>query len=214
MPQMAIYDMAGEKAGEIDVPDDLLGLPFNADLVHQAVVAVDHGRKRRCGKAKRRDEVRLTGAKWYRQKGLGRARHGDQGAPLFVGGGAAHGPKGMAGSHRMPRRMRRKATFTALSERAREGAVIIVDKLQLEGISTKRFVQVMEDLELEGRILMLVGEQEAADEALRLSSRNVPGLIIRPMPHFNTRDVLWAEEIVITQAGLEQLMGGGADDAD
>ena len=214
MPHMAIYDMAGEKAGEIEVPEELLGLPFNAHLVHQAVVAVDHRRKRRCGKAKRRSEVSRTGAKWYRQKGLGRARHGDRAAPIFVGGGAAHGPKGIAGSHRLPRKMRRKATFSALSERAREGAVTIVDKVQLEAISTKRFVQVLEDLELEGRILMLIGEQEAADEALHLSARNVPGVIVRPMPHFNTRDVLWAEEIVITRAGLEQLMGGGADDAD
>lgn len=213
MPHMAIYDMTGEKAGEIEVPDDLLGLPFNPDLVHQAVVAADYGRKRRCGKAKRRGEVSLTGAKWYRQKGLGRARHGDRGAPIFVGGGAAHGPTGVAAGHRMPRKMRRKATFTALSERAREGAVTIVDNVRLEAISTRRFVQVLEDLELEGRILMLVGEQEAADRALQLSARNVPGLVMRPMPHFNARDVLWAETIVITRAGLEQLIGGGADDA-
>lgn len=214
MPHMAIYDMAGEKSSDIEVPDDLLGLPFNADLVHQAVLTVDRQRKRRCGKVKGRAEVAATSAKWYRQKGLGRARHGAQSAPLFVGGGVAHGPTGVHGSYKMPKRMRRKAVFTALSERVRGGAVTIVERLELEGISTKAFVEVLEDLELEGRILMLVGKEEAADEVLHKSSRNVPGLIVREAPHFNTRDVVWAEEILITRPALAQITGGGSESAE
>lgn len=213
MPHMAVYDMAGEKTQEVELPDDLFGLPYNADLVHQAVVAVDAQRKRRCGKTKTRGEVRLTGAKWYRQKGTGRARHGDQSPPHFVGGGVAHGPKGIQGSHKMPRRMRRKALFTALSARVREGAVTLVDRLELESISTRRFVEVLDNLELYGSVLMLLGSQEAGDEVLYKSSRNVPGLTAREVPHINTRDVLKADNILMTRAALEQMMGGAADSA-
>ena len=214
MPNMAIYNMSGELAENVEVPDDVMGLPFNAELVHQAVVAVDHSRKRRCGKAKTRSAGSLTGAKWFRQKGLGRARHGDRNAPIFVGGGQAHGPKGIPGRHVLPRKMRRKATFTALSQQVRDGAVTLVEGIELDGISTKRFVQILADLELEGRTLMLMSPEEAEDEVLYKSARNVPDLVVRPVPHFNVRDVLWAEEIVITRAALEFLMGGGADDAE
>ncbi len=213
MPHMAIYDMGGGKAADIEVPDDVLGLPFNADLVQQAVLAADAGRKRRGGKAKTRGEVAVSGIKWYRQKGLGRARHGDHGAPVFVGGGQAHGPKGLPRSYKMPRRMRRKAVYTALSQRARQGALTIVDQLEFDAISTKRFVQVLADLEITGRILMLLSVTEAADEVLNKSARNIPALVARQVPHFNTRDVLWAEEILITRAALEQLTQGGIDSA-
>lgn len=214
MPQLAVYDMAGEKTADIEVPEEVLGVPYNADLVHQALVAVEHERKRRCGKAKTRGDVDVTTAKWYRQKGTGRARHGDQSSPHFVGGGAAHGPKGIPGSHRIPRKMRQKAKLCALSSRAYHGALTVVEKFELEKISTRRFVQVLDDLELAGRILLLLGTDEAADEVLYKSARNIANLVARPMPHFSVRDVLWADEVVITRAALAQLVGGDADDAE
>lgn len=214
MPQLAVYDMAGEKTADIDVPDEILGVPYNADLVHQALVAVEHGRKRRCGKAQTRGEVQMTTAKWYRQKGTGRARHGAQSAPQFVGGGAAHGPKGIQGSHRIPRKMRQKAKLCALSSRAATDAMTVVEKFELQGISTQRFVQVLNDLDLSGRILLLLDAPEAADEVLYKSARNIHNLVARPVPHFSVRDVLWADEIVITRAALAQLVGGDADDAE
>ncbi|MCE5216165.1 50S ribosomal protein L4 [bacterium] len=214
MPQMAVYDQAGEKTTQIEVPDEILGLPFNADLVQQAVTAVDYARKRRCGKAKDRGEVSITGAKWYRQKGTGRARHGDQAPPHFVGGGVAHGPKGIQPTHKMPKQMRRKATYCALSARAREGAFTIIDKLQFETISTKKFAQVLADLEVDGRILLLLSPEEARDEVIFKSVRNIQALVAREVPHFNVRDVLWADEIMMTQAALTLIMGGAEADAD
>jgi large subunit ribosomal protein L4 len=214
MPSMAVYDQTGAKTAEMDVADDILGVAYNPDLVHQAVLYVDAHRKRKCGKAKTRGEVDATGTKWYRQKGLGRARHGARSAPTFVGGGKAHGPTGEQRSYKMPRKMRRKALCCALSERARRGRLTVVDALALEAISTKAFVQVLADLKLDGRILMLLGPDEARDEILHKSSRNVPSLLAREAPHLNTRDVLWAEEILITRAGLAQLMGGDVEDAE
>jgi large subunit ribosomal protein L4 len=214
MPQLAVYDMAGEKTADIDVPDEILGIPFNADLVHQALVAVEHQRKRRCGKTKTRGDVDMTTAKWYRQKGTGRARHGDQSPPHFVGGGVAHGPKGITGSHRIPRKMRQKAKLCALSSRAYHGAVTVVEKFELEKISTRRFAQALDDLDLKGKILLLLDAEEARDEVLYKSARNIPNLVARPVPHFSVRDVLWADEIVFTRAALAQLVGGDAGDAE
>lgn len=213
MPHMALYDMAGDKTGDVQVPEELFGLPMNQALVHQAVVAVDHQRKRRCGKAKGRSDVALSGVKWYRQKGLGRARHGARSAPTFVGGGKAHGPVGVAGTHKMPKRMRRKALFIALSERLRCGGVTLVDEVKMESISTKRFAQFLQDIRVEGKILMLLSTAEAADEVLYLSARNVPNLVAREIPHFNTREVLWAERVLLTKGALEQLMEVGTSDA-
>lgn len=215
MPRFALYDMNGEKTGDVAVSDALLGLPFNADLVHQAVLAVDAQRKRRCGKAKRRGDVDMTTAKMYRQKGLGRARHGARNSPTFVGGGSAHGPTGEQRSFKMPKRMRRKAVLTALSQRGRDGRLTLVDRLAMDEISTKVFAEKLAGLRIQsGRLLVLVGTEEAQDRALYLSSRNIPQLVMREVPTFNTRDVLWAERIILTQAALDQMMGGGPEDAE
>ena len=214
MPNMAVYDMQGEKTGDVDVPDEIMGLPYNPDLVHQAIRAVDAQRRRRAGKTKGRAEVRGTSAKWYRQKGLGRARHGARSAPLFVGGGVAHGPTGVQRTFKMPKRMRGKALFVALSQRAREGSMTIINAFGLDGISTARFVEVLEDLDLGGRVLMLLSPEEANDEVLYKSARNVPDLIAREVPHFNTREVVWAEDILITRGALDRIMQGALGDAD
>ena len=114
---------------------------------------------------------------------------------VFVGGGKAHGPVGVEGTHKMPKKMRRKALFTALSERLRKGGLTLVDGLQMEQISTKRFAQFLKDMRVDGRILMLLSSQEAQDEVLYKSARNVPNLIAREVPHFNTREVVWAEGV-------------------
>ena len=113
----------------------------------------------------------------------------------------------------MPKKMRRKALFSVLSERARRGKVTIVDRLAMESISTRVFVETLESLSLKGRILMLLGKDEAADEVLCKSCRNIPGLVAREAPHLNARDALWAEEILMTSAALAQLAGGDADSA-
>ncbi len=205
MPQLAVRNMEGEKVGQVEVSDEVLGLPLNMDLIHQALCVVES--KRHVGRHKtlRRGEIDLTKAKWYRQKGLGRARHGSRSAAQFVGGYKAHGPTGEKRVLRMPKRMRRKAVLTALSQQVRDGVVTIVDKFELPEISTRQMVKTLEKLGCQGRTLMLLSPEEFRDEVLYLSCRNIPKLIRREVPHFSIRDVLWAEHILITQAALEAL---------
>ncbi len=214
MPEVALYDRQGEKVGQVELADEVFGTAVNHDLIHQAVVAVERAMNQDSARTKGRADIRMTGAKWYRQKGTGRARHGAQSAPLFVGGGVAHGPRGPRRKPRLSRKMRRKALYAALSARIHDNAILIVDEVAADEISTAQFVAMLEDLGAEGRVLMLLGRDEAQDEKVYKSGRNIEGLLMRESPHINARDVLWADTIIISEAGLEALCEGVRANAD
>jgi large subunit ribosomal protein L4 len=206
MPQLALWNMEGEQVGDVEVGDALFDEPLNRDLLHQAVVTIESRRKRHAGKSKKRSEVITSGAKIWPQKGLGRARHSDRGAPLFVGGAKAHPARPRSGNKRMPKKMRRKALACALSAMRRDHGVTVIDSIECDRPRTKTIVRMLEDLALDDRrVLLMLTEDEMADENIVLSCRNVPNLHLRQSPHLNARDVLWAEEIAFTQAALDDL---------
>lgn len=213
MPQLALYDTAGQKVGEVEADAEVFGAALNRDLMHQAVMVVDGQRKQKSGRAKSRGEVSLTGAKMYRQKGLGRARHGARSAPTFVGGGAAHPPQGNRRVLVMPKKARHRALNCALSALARRGKVLVVEKLAFETPRTKAMVELLATMHVQGHVLLMASRDEATSESNYKSARNIPGLVLRESPHMNTRDALWADYIVFTQSGLEALTGGGMADA-
>jgi large subunit ribosomal protein L4 len=213
MPHLALWSAEGERKGDIEAPAEVFGAALNRDLLHQAIMVVDSQRNRKAGRAKRRDEVSVTGAKMYRQKGLGRARHGDQAPPHFRGGGVAHPPDGNRRVLTMPKKARRLALHGALSAQARRGRVMLLDKLVMTEPRTKAMVELLAAMRVSGRVLLLTSADEARDENNHKSCRNLSGLVLREAPHFNPRDVLWADHVVLTQAGLEALTGGGAADA-
>jgi large subunit ribosomal protein L4 len=208
MPEVALYDKQGEKVGQIELADEMFGAEVNEGLIHQTVVAVERAMSQDSARTLRRSEVRMTKAKWYRQKGTGRARHGAQSAPIFVGGGVAHGPSEPRRKPKVTRKMRRKALYSALSAKMDEGAVVVVDEVVLEDFSTRSFIEMLDGLGADGRMLMLLGSDEARDEKVYKSGRNIPKLIMRESPHINARDVIWAETIIISQAGLAALSEG------
>lgn len=213
MPQLALWNASGERVGDMEVPVDVFAADLNRDLLHQAVMVVDAQRNRKCGRAKRRGEVNMTGAKMYRQKGLGRARHGDQSPPHFAGGGVAHPPRGDRRVLAMPKKARRLALYTALSAQARRRRVLVLEELAMTEPKTKAAAELLAGLRVQGRVLLVASGEEARNENNYKSFRNLPELIMREAPHFNTRDVLWADYVVLTKAGLETLVGGGAADA-
>ncbi len=208
MPEMALWNMEGDKVGDIEASDALFDEPLNRDLLHQAVVVADSRRKRHAGKSKKRSEVVGSGAKIWPQKGTGRARHSDRKAPLFVGGAKAHPTRPRPGDKRMPKKMRRKALACALSEMYRDHRLTIIDAIECDQPRTKTIVRMLENLALdEARVLLMLSDDEMADENLVLSCRNVKKLHLRQSPHLNARDVLWAEELVFTQAALATMEG-------
>lgn len=208
MPEVALYDRQGEKVGQVELAEEIFGAEVNQDLIHQAVVAIERAMMQDSARTLSRSEVNLTKAKWYRQKGTGRARHGAKSAPLFVGGGVAHGPRGPRRKPKLSRKMRRKALYAALSAKMDDNAIIVVDEVSADEFSTRRFMEMLEGLGASGRTLMLLGSDEARDEKVYKSGRNIPSLIMRESPHINARDVIWAETIIISRAGLAALSEG------
>jgi large subunit ribosomal protein L4 len=213
MPQLKLHNQAGEQVGEVEVPEMVFGAALNRDLIHQSLLVIDNQRLRKTGWAKRRGEVALTGAKMYRQKGLGRARHGSRSAPLFKGGGMAHPPRGDGRQLTLPRKVRRAALNGALSDMARRKRIKVIESLDLAEPKTRVMVELLAALGVEGKIIVLATADEANSDSNYKSCRNVPQLVLRESPHINTRDVLWADYLVVTSGGLQALVGGGTDDA-
>lgn len=213
MPQLSVYDTAGQKVGQVEAADEVFAAPMNRDLLHQAVLVIEDQRGRKAGLAKTRGQVDRTTAKMYRQKGLGRARHGDRGAPLFVGGGVAHPPKGGNRERVMPKKARRKALHCALSDKAKRGKVLVLQELALTAPRTKDVVELLAAMHVQGKVILMVSHDEAANESNAKSVRNIPNLVLRESPHMNARDALWADYLILTQAALPALTGGGDADA-
>jgi len=123
MPDVPLWNMKGEQMGAVTLSDTIFGAPRNHGLIHQAIVMIAQSQKRYAGHTKDRADINRTTAKWYRQKGTGRARHGSRSASIFVGGLKAHGPNGVPRSVSMPRKMRRKALYSALSAQLADGVI-------------------------------------------------------------------------------------------
>ncbi len=159
--------------------------------------------KRRAGthSTKTRGEVAYSGRKLLPQKGTGNARHGDRGAPIFVGGGVAHGPKPRDYSYHLNKKVRKKALKMALSDRAKEGRIVVIEDFTFEEPKTKRAVELLKSLGLEKeKVLVVIPEK---DINVQKSFRNLPNAKVLPVEGLNVYDILWANNVVITKSALE-----------
>jgi large subunit ribosomal protein L4 len=160
--------------------------------------------KRRAGthSTKTRGEVAYSNRKILPQKGTGNARHGDRGAPIFVGGGIAHGPKPRDYSYNLNKKVRRKALKMALSDRAKEGRIVVVEDFSLEQPKTKQAVELLKNLGLDRKkVLVIIPEK---DVNIQKSFRNLPNAVVLPVEGLNVYDILWANKLVITQSALKK----------
>jgi large subunit ribosomal protein L4 len=192
--------MVGEQVDEIELPPDIFEAPVNVSLMHQALVRQLANARLGTHKTKSRGEVNRTKAKWYRQKGTGRARHGSRNAPIFVGGGVAHGPRPRSYGKRMPRKMRRAALRSALSVKAAEGQIVVLDRLEMEAPRAKEMVAMLRGLGVDGSALILLPER---DEAVEKSARNLPGVKTLRASYLNVRDLLKYEKVLMPLGALQ-----------
>jgi large subunit ribosomal protein L4 len=199
MPTTPLYDKTGSEAGTIDLPDALFAAPVNTAVMHQAMVAQMAGRRIGTASTKTRAEVRGGGRKPYRQKGTGRARQGTLSAPHYAGGGVAFGPSPRKYDKRLPRRMRRLALVGALTSKFDDGVIKVVNDLTLDEIKTKQLLSHLASLEAAGKVLVV---EDGKNEALEMSARNVPGLVVIRSDSLNIVDVLDADVIVITKPSI------------
>jgi large subunit ribosomal protein L4 len=199
MAQISVKNTAGKDTGKVDLDDATFGIQPNVPVMHQVVTAQLAARRAGTQSTKTRSEVRGGGAKPYRQKGTGNARQGSIRSPQFVGGGVALGPKPRKYNQKTPKKMVRLALRSALSDRAAEGKVIVVDEWGWETPSTKAGKAALAALGLEGNVLVVVGRDDAA---AALSFRNLTEVQLIAPGELNAYDVLCNEYIVFTQSVL------------
>lgn len=203
--KVPVKDMNGQEVDTVELAADIFEAPIKVGLMHQAYVRQMANARQGTHKAKSRGEVRLTKQKWYRQKGTGRARHGSKNAPIFVGGGVAHGPRPRKYSKDMPKKMRRAALRSALSAKAADEAVIVVDKLEMEEPKTRVMKQSLGYLtEDAGTVLVLLAEQNVNVEK---SIRNLDYVTYIRANYLNVRDLLKYDLLVVPLDALDVING-------
>jgi large subunit ribosomal protein L4 len=190
-----VYSAAGEQTGEVGLDPDVFGIEPNVPVMHQVVTAQLGAARSGSANTKTRAEVRGGGRKPWRQKGLGRARHGSIRSPQWRGGGVVFGPRPRDYSQRTPKKMKRLALLSALSVRAAEDQIKIVEAFDWDVPKTKRAVELLEAMDVEGKALFVL---DRSDAVVELSLRNLRRVIVNPPDQLNTYDVLWADTIVFT----------------
>jgi large subunit ribosomal protein L4 len=200
MASIEVRDQAGKKVGEQELDPAIFDVQVNVPLMHQVVTAGMAAQRAGTHSTKTRAEVSGGGKKPWRQKGTGRSRHGSSRSPIWVGGGISHGPKPRDYEKRVPKKMKRLALRGALTDRAREGRIMILDGLSFDAPSTKSALGVLEGLDAEGLVLLVLA---APDEVVQKSFRNLSHVRIAFSGNLGTHEVLYADWIVFTKDALQ-----------
>lgn len=201
--QVPVVNIQGKEVSTVELPDYIFGIEVNVGLMHQAYVRQMANARLGTAHTKTRSEINLTTAKWYRQKGTGRARHGARSAPIFVGGGRAHGPRNNRNYKQdMPKKMRRKALRSALSALLRDNQIVFVDDLALSENKTKAAAQAVKAITgTENALVLYTPEQKELAQSFRNLERTQP----LHVGYLNIRDLLRHEKVVISLAALDSI---------
>jgi large subunit ribosomal protein L4 len=189
----------------VDLPPEIFDVTLNVPLVHQVVVAQLAAARQGTHSTKTRGEVRGGGKKPYRQKGTGRARQGSTRAPQFAGGGVVHGPHPRDYAQRTPKKMKAAALRCALSDRARNGRIHIVDAFATDVPSTKAAKAAVAAVSERRNVLVVLGREETN---AWLSLRNLPEVHLLHADQLNTYDVLVSDDVIFTRAAFDAFVAG------
>lgn len=197
-----VKNTSGTTIEELELRDDIFGIAPNTAVMHQALVRQLANQRLGTHKTKTRGEVARTTAKWFRQKGTGRARHGSRKAPIFVGGGKAHGPVPRDYTQKMPRKMRRLALRSALSAKAAAEQLIVLDKLAFDQPKTVEVLQLLDNLQISGSAVILLPER---NENVEKSARNLENVKTIRAGYLNIRDLLGHSYVIIPKDAVTQI---------
>lgn len=221
-----LFTWEGARKGEIELPAALFGRRVSEGAIYYTVRAYLNNQRQGTVSTKTRAEVKKSGKKPFKQKGTGRARQGSRRSPVMTGGGVSHGPKPRDHTTRVPRKIRRLALVSALSDRAAAGRVMGLMKPSFQAPKTKMVAGFLDKAEVNGeKILFLLGAQ---DKSFFLSSRNLKKVHVRVVPELSAYDVLWSDRVFVTEEAVEAALvawtdeghgndkkaGGRADDAE
>jgi len=201
MPTVDVVNINKEKVGEVELQEEIFGVPVRGHVLHEVVTWQRACRRAGTASTKSRGEVRGGGRKPWRQKGTGRARSGSTRSSIWKGGGTTFGPKPRSYVYTMPKKVRRLALKMALSSKLQAGQLVVLDEYPHTQPKTKDFVQVLRNFEI-AKALIITGE---AHEALELSARNVPYVQVMLPAGLNVYDILRFEHLVMLKPALAQI---------
>lgn len=203
MPDIGIRDIENNVTGTMSLPEELFGLKGKEALLHDSVVNYLANQRQGTHAVKTRGLIRGGGRKPWRQKHTGRARAGSIRSPLWRGGGTVFGPQPRDYSYNMPKQARKIALYAALSAKIADDEVMVVDGLRLEEPKTKKMLEIINTLGISGESLLIV--VSGKDDNVLLSSRNIPGVTVRPAGELHAYDVLSRRRVLMTKDALEAL---------
>ncbi|MBN1842803.1 MAG: 50S ribosomal protein L4 [Deltaproteobacteria bacterium] len=196
-----VYNMDGERVSDIDLVDEVFDVPVKQHVLHQVVTMQLTNKRSGTVATKGRSFVRGGGQKPYRQKGTGRARAGSRRSPLWRGGGVVFGPSPRSYGYKVPKKVRRQALKMALSSKLQDKDLIVVDRLDLEAVKTKRLVEVLAALRTK-EVLIVIDRQ---NENLELCSRNVPYAKVLRSEGLNVYDILRFRSLILVEPAVNQI---------
>ena len=203
--EINVVNMKGKKVDTVELPTEIFEAPINVDLMHQAYVRQMANSRLGTHSTKTRSEVQGGGRKPWRQKGTGRARHGSIRSAQWVGGGKIHTPRPRKYTNKMPRQMRRKALRSALSVKASELGVVVLDELTLPETKTRLMAQALNRLVGDASALVLIADKDLNYDIVTRSTNNIPDAKVLMANYLNIRDLFKYEKLVMPLSALEIL---------
>jgi large subunit ribosomal protein L4 len=200
MPKVTVLNQTGNNVEELDMENTVFGIEPNEEALYSVVKAQRAAMRQGTHKSKTRSEVRGGGRKPWRQKGTGRARQGSIRSPQWVGGGVVFGPSPRDYTLRVNRKVRRLALKSALSLKVRDEKFLVLDAIKLESVKTKNMVEVLNNLSVEGKTLIVLSEPVADIER---AARNIPGVTVKTVSNTSVYDILVADTILTTQDAVK-----------
>lgn len=199
-----LYNQQGEVSGSMSLPKDIFEVKFNADLVHQIAISLSANKRQISAHTKNRGEVRGGGKKPWRQKGTGRARHGSIRSPLWKGGGVTHGPrKERVFGKDIPKKMRRKALFMVLSQKAKDKQLVVLDKIELEKGKTKEMAKSLAKLPCSDQATLIALPNY--DKKIFLAARNIKKTSIEDARNLNVLQLLNHKYLLLTKDSIKTI---------
>lgn len=202
MANITLFKQDGSQAGEITLNDEVFAIEPNENAIYDVVIMQQASLRQGTHKVKGRSEVSGGGRKPWRQKGTGRARQGSIRSPQWVGGGRAFGPTPRSYAYKLPRKVRRLALSSALSNKVAENNFIVVDELAFETPKTKLFQEVLNNLQVENKVLVVINKD---NDNAQLSARNLPNVKVVDENNVNVFDLVNSEKVIITKAALSNI---------
>ncbi|PJC25418.1 MAG: 50S ribosomal protein L4 [Candidatus Tagabacteria bacterium CG_4_9_14_0_2_um_filter_41_11] len=209
--ELKVYNQEGKETGKIKLPVETFGLPWNSNLVHQVMLALQANKRKNTAHAKTRADVRGGGRKPWRQKGTGRARHGSIRSPIWRGGGVAFGPSNeRVYAQKINKKMKRKALLVALSQKVRDNEILILDDLKLKAPKTKEAATILKLLSKIKGFEKLTGKKNTAlvlikekNENLKHAFHNLPGVLLNETRNLNLLDTLTYKYLIFSKSSLD-----------